>query len=804
MVFEPQNINASYAEINDNSAYYKNVWNNVDVELSVLNTGIKEYLIIKNVNTDTVFRYKIISNALFFDNGKGISFVQDGKGIFHIPAPESFDAKGNKIDVLYRIYQESGFYYLEFTVKKGYEYPVVIDPIVVVNDVNKIEDAAIWADMPDSPKGTITFYHFLGNYNSTTYRWNILFRLKNHGIPNDATIDSALLKLYIYQKTPSSGSNNMYVKMYNVRPSRNWVESEVTWNSYKTGSSWTTAGALDTTNDIYGSECVLDTIQWKGVVNDSVFLDITNLMKKWAGKDSIHINQGFMLKRGNYSSDSLRYDFRSKEEPSGYHPSFIIYYNNYLTHDLKPLSEHSIECSIDTTWVGHVDSFVVMRSSDSSAISDVFYTTKDTLDTLSINAQYSLIAGGYKNGTLKYYSNIKSIYTLAKIPISPFVQSWTTKTLRIHPKRGENPSNTNLAIYDSTLHKYISSSGDTITTAVWKTESQWDTVIIKNRNIHSNYSFGTRAKNGNDSITVISGISNCKTNSLIDSVEVKALSDSSYIVYFGNDSVYSPFKGYYVRNDSNGSVVSDTIKTFSYGIKSIVTNYSFPFNTRKRLKIVRIENQKDSLYYSNADSAYTLIKIPTKPIISGTSDSTFKLQFDDISGNPANIKYAVFDSLYSAYRKTTGDTSKTIVFAVDTVWNNLTMKTYSPNLLETIGIFGKNNDSVFSAIVSDTTWTFASVPGMTYASIIDSTRILIKIDPNDNPGYTYFAIEDSISGRFVDINTGNLRSSGVTVDSIWAFGRYTDWGGSNGFTVTVTPKTQYYFRAYSKDGNTVP
>jgi hypothetical protein len=344
VVFEPQKANMSYAEISDNTAYYKDVWNNIDVELSVLDIGIKEYLIIKNADADTVFRYKIISNAIFFDDGKGISCVQNGNEIFHIPDPESFDAKGNKVDVLYHIYQESGFYYLEFAIGKGYEYPVIIDPIVVISDVSKVEDACIWADMPDTPQGT-GYYHYLGNFNSTTYRWNILFRLKNHGIPIDATIDSALLKLYIYLKTPSSGSNTMFVKMYNVRPARSWVESEVTWNVYKIGSSWTTAGALDTTSDIYGSECVLDTIEWKGVAYDSIFLNITNLMKKWAGKDSVHSNQGFMVRRDNYNADSLRFNFRSKEYSSGYHPAFIIYYNSYLTLDVCALSEHSIGCS---------------------------------------------------------------------------------------------------------------------------------------------------------------------------------------------------------------------------------------------------------------------------------------------------------------------------------------------------------------------------------------------------------------------------------------------------------------------------
>ena len=180
------------------------------------------------------------------------------------------------------------------------------------------------------------------------------------------------------------------------------------------------------------------------------------------------------------------------------------------------------------------------------------------------------------------------------------------------------------------------------------------------------------------------------------------------------------------------------------------------------------------------------------------------LQFDDVSGNPDSIEYAVFDSTYSMFRYTSGDTTSTIVFAVDTLWNNAVMKTYSPNLLISIGVFGKNHDSVYSETVSDTTWVWAAVPGSTLVSIVDSATVLLKINPNGNPDYTYFAVEDSISGKFIDVNTMSLRASGVTVDSTWAFGIFSDWGGSDGVLINVTPKTSYYFRAYSKDGNNNP
>lgn len=62
-------------------------------------------------------------------------------------------------------------------------------------------------------------------------------------VPAGATITLATLRLMAY--TPASGRT---IGCYRLRRT-DWVESEATWNIYKTGSNWTTAGALDTTND---------------------------------------------------------------------------------------------------------------------------------------------------------------------------------------------------------------------------------------------------------------------------------------------------------------------------------------------------------------------------------------------------------------------------------------------------------------------------------------------------------------------------------------------------------------------------
>ncbi|MFC1562994.1 DNRLRE domain-containing protein, partial [candidate division KSB1 bacterium] len=576
-------------------------------------------------------------------------------------------------------------------------------------------DASLLEDVPSTNVGSAASI-YIGAMNGGGRRPIIKFSALGDSIPSNANITNAVIiltKTIVYGSPPTTCSTFVL--------KRDWTEDKTTWTVYDSSGAtplnWEVAGATGN-NDIYKTNFDVETSRIDWDAKDTI--DVTNCVTQVAGVDSVWHNMGFLLKadvevnsdRGEWASDD-------NATPANRPIIEVDYYAEIITLSLSTLSDSSIECTVDTIFTTDLDSFVIALASDSSAIGGVFTGLADTLDTLSINTIYNLIVGGYIDDSLAYYSSPESLYTLACIPDSPFVQSWTTTSLRIHPRRGENPSATNLAIYDSTLQRYINSSGDTVSSAVWQTETEWDTVIVKNRNPNTEYEFGIFAKNGDDCITVISDLNSNKTNSLIDSIEVSAISDSSFRIYFGGDTVYSPFKGYYVIDDSDSSVVSDTIDVFSYGIKSIITNTSFTLNTLKKFRVARVENSFDSLYYSEKDSAYTLTATPTLPVISGTSDSTYLLQFDDISGNPDSIEYAVFDSMYSLYRDTTGDTTGTIVFAVDTVWNNMVMKTYSPNLLISIGIFGKNNDSVFSEVSSDTTWTWAAVPGSTVVSIID-------------------------------------------------------------------------------------
>ena len=77
----------------------------------------------------------------------------------------------------------------------------------------------------------------IGESSGGLRRTLIQFNLSS--IPAGSTINSATLSLYFYDYTVGG---NRTIKVYRLK--RVWVENQVTWNEYATGSAWQTAGAL--------------------------------------------------------------------------------------------------------------------------------------------------------------------------------------------------------------------------------------------------------------------------------------------------------------------------------------------------------------------------------------------------------------------------------------------------------------------------------------------------------------------------------------------------------------------------------
>mgnify|MGYP000862630335 CR=1 FL=1 len=82
------------------------------------------------------------------------------------------------------------------------------------------------------------------------------------------------------------------------------------------------------------------------------------------------------------------------------------------------------------------------------------------------------------------------------------------------------------------------------------------------------------------------------------------------------------------------------------------------------------------------------------------------------------------------------------------------------------------------------------------------TLRIVAIDTTGlkNPGTTLYALQDSITGKYVRPYAGALDSmvSG-TYDSSWVWQTFSQWGGANGDTIYFPAGSRSAFRIYSKN-----
>lgn len=105
-------------------------------------------------------------------------------------------------------------------------------------DATAGQDARLYKAQADTNYGTSAIA--VGKSSATTYIYRSLIKFDLSSIPSTATVSSATMSLYYYSGTDGGGSNT--IKIY--RQLKDWVESQCTWNSYKTGTAWTEAGGV--------------------------------------------------------------------------------------------------------------------------------------------------------------------------------------------------------------------------------------------------------------------------------------------------------------------------------------------------------------------------------------------------------------------------------------------------------------------------------------------------------------------------------------------------------------------------------
>ncbi len=215
---------------------FEDVGDNTSLEYCVTSNGIKENIILdKKPKQEVIYSYSITVRNLtvILNNDNSVSFVNStGEEIFVIPAPIMYDADNDfSEDIEVSLTNENGKYLLVYKpsfewLKKDAAYPVVIDPVIEVNNGNfGIVDATISSASPTLNSGSGTSM-YAGNTSDGTEFISYIDIVDNYYFNNGLAIKNALLYLYTGF---TLCSDSFQVVAYPVID--DWNENTVTYSS---------------------------------------------------------------------------------------------------------------------------------------------------------------------------------------------------------------------------------------------------------------------------------------------------------------------------------------------------------------------------------------------------------------------------------------------------------------------------------------------------------------------------------------------------------------------------------------------
>jgi len=155
-------------------------------------------------------------------------------------------------------------------------------------------DASINATWPNSNLGTVELKA------GTQQQLATLIYFDLSAIPNSATVQSATLSAYAYERT---GSGEFSLGLYSV--SRAWTEMEATWNRASGLSRWGTPGCNNTISDRASAPSASVSAGSTGWYSWSVRDDVQRMLNQPAS------NKGWLLRQNNAVGGLL--SFRSSE-----------------------------------------------------------------------------------------------------------------------------------------------------------------------------------------------------------------------------------------------------------------------------------------------------------------------------------------------------------------------------------------------------------------------------------------------------------------------------------------------------------
>lgn len=148
----------------------------------------------------------------------------------------------------------------------------------------------------------------------------VSFGSGNLGIPSNATITSATVKLTIYSVVPPVGNSS--VESHNVNSS--WAETGVTWSNFNQNFSSTVSGSVNIVNGQTGA----------------IFVPVTSIVQSWVNGGS---NNGILFLENSTSTAAI---FYTRENGASTTPTLSVSWTvpNTCSNSVKDNLETDVDC----------------------------------------------------------------------------------------------------------------------------------------------------------------------------------------------------------------------------------------------------------------------------------------------------------------------------------------------------------------------------------------------------------------------------------------------------------------------------
>ncbi|MFC1724665.1 DNRLRE domain-containing protein [candidate division KSB1 bacterium] len=779
-------------------------------ELDFLDFGIKERIYIES--GDSVV-YRIISNLKWqlLETGRGKSITYHdttGAVIFWTP---QITAEYDGRSVIRDVYRCGSDLVIKF---ESGNYPVIIDPTIYYNwtYTNPARSTYIDTINPGTNFSTASniYISYLDNYEARRLILDFSF-LQNY---RKSRVDSANFSINKNMYDPDT-QKIVYNPLYS-NYNEDFTITEATARISETGHNWNQLLALKD----YLVDISTDTVTVTAA-NGWYKWDATEIVRAVVEHDSVW---NFFISHIAYQSSQGGWKTSRWNLYSGI--PFYIYTTDIAgpdtfytaaqdTHQFKIYlgtgsgDEYvSLQVRIDSTLL-YLDNLGNKVSEKEGSECYLFNNTLFDSAVITPNTPVTFIAQK-DSGIYESDFDTLVVHSLVNDPDTLKFLSYDQDFIYMDFAGDGNPDTVEYCIYDEYNLTYYDTLGNDTSEVFWAKRESWkhaDSVKIQFLTGIVVYRFKTKARNTDGIETEFSDVREVVTFDQLAKPQppsVTAISDSQFFVSVTDTTNDSYNDVTFAVKDSINHFWFDTagnhIDTALYSPKSSWSGfYAGGYSSNQEAGFINIAS--DSLKYNFLCSNQLNIFALTQPgtlSAEAVNDSLIKIIFGS-DENSDSIRYVLFDSLSQKYYTLYGDSSNMVVkfkkVDIDTIY----ITASHPNKGFEFYTGSYNSDSVFSGYSAKAeTWSWVLVPEIDSVRVLNKDSVFIRIFfPAENPVYSLYCIEDSVTGELFNIETRDFREeSGYPA---WCWGTKDEFGES-GFIILTEAGRTYVIRIYGKEG----